>query len=567
MKQNNIILSTKTATPITREGAQEFLRKLKDSDFPEALVQEMSPQDVLFAITEADDEQRVDLMVMSTKEQFDAMIDLACWHEYTPLIEKVEEFIAPLVSTGLGGAIRALDKLENEIKTLLFKKHIIVYLREDKDEDAPYVPDTSDLITTADGMYFIEIPFVDDQPDVVKQLVQALLFKPFEEYHAELQCVIHDLPSELEENALRWRRGRLGDLGFGTIEEGMTLLSPVDPLSLRSQLEKALNSNSTPHPLPYSGNIPAVYAGNLSGVKLLDSALEILQSSTNPEFIKRAEQIPAELTAMTNLFLTGIKSPLDNLDDVAKGTRLARDTLALGLNAIVGDSASLGAKAFVHMLPGQFIQGAMGLLVPLKNRAAALLNSNVFNNGQLLDDPHKAALECLTSNIPGWWHILDSSKAESAQFFSPLADDIEPFADLQTVNTASNFISEIEKLEEIFTDKLKWGSTLSLHIQENHTLSSIIFTMLGNAFLGEDIEIVPIHKEDAASFAQAFCDQNRDESILQGVTVIGPLLGIESKGTVIVSKEKEPARRALLRLLSIGRDHLCQDTSDFLLIK
>ena len=91
--------------------------------------------------------------------------------------------------------------------------------------------------------------------------------------------------------------------------------------------------------------------------------------------------------------------------------------------------------------------------------------------------------------------------------------------------------------------------------------------MLGNAFLGEDVKIVPIHKEDAASFAQAFCDQSRDESILQGVTVIGPLLGIKINGTISVSKEKEPARRALLRLLSIGRDHLCQDTPDFLLIK
>ncbi|MBN2802307.1 MAG: hypothetical protein JXR91_04345 [Deltaproteobacteria bacterium] len=567
MTEKIAILNQTDSMPSTKEGAQQFLRKLKDSDFPDAMVKQMSPQDILFAMDQADEEQLTDLLLLVSKEQFDSIIDLSCWDGYTPSIEKVETLIAPLVATGLEGAMQALDKLENELKTLILKNHITVYLREDKDDDEPWVPDTSDFITTPDGFYFIEIPFADDQTDVVKQLIQALLFKPFEEYHAEFQCVLHDLPSELEESALRWREGRLGDLGFGTIEEGMALLSPIDPVTLQTELDKKIKESKIPHPLVTVGTLPAVYAENFKGIDLLDQSLEILLKSNGKDVIARMEYLPAEITAMTNLFLTGIRCKMSSIDDVTKGTKLARNTLALGLNAIAGNSPRIGAKALTHLVPGQLIHGAMGLLMPLKKRAETLLKSPSFEKGSRLDEYYQAALKCLNSTVPGWWHKLEDESVLDGSFISPLDEEIEGISNIETVKVIDNILLEIESLEDIFTEKLNFDLENYLKIEETLTVSSIIYNYLANAYLTGEPLFEPLDKEDAENFAESFCDEKPDNALLQAINVLAPITGISKEGTIDPFTEEDPAKRALLKVLKTGLELLNVDPLSFSILK
>ncbi len=388
-------------TPGSPEGVEAFLKRLRNADDPLAMVGKLAPHDFLILHREADDEQRADLLTMARKDQIEGVVDLACWKGDIPDLNAIEEFVRPLVSTGLQGAQAAYDKLGNELKTLLLKRHVVVHLREDKDDEVP-AAQGSDLIACPDNYYFIEIPDPDGVPDMVRQIVAGLINKPFEEYQAELECVRHDLPSDLQETAFRWRGGRLADLGFGSLEDGLAILSPRDPKQVKQMLAAATDPQYLTTP---DFQTSAIVSENLAGNDLLERALGFLQQSDNPVFQAKSERLPADLSAMTSLFLTGTHCDLGDTEEVARSTRWARNILALGLWMVAGDDVAMGAKALAYLAPATILQAGMGMLIPLRQRARKVLADKRLDTkmaqGLRMDPPLDVILQSLARNIPG----------------------------------------------------------------------------------------------------------------------------------------------------------------------
>ncbi len=540
----------------SKETARQFLRALKDADNPLELTEPLAPQDLLFAFFEADDEQRADLLALATEEQFHSMVDLYGWSGWTPSIEKVEELIAPLVATGLGGAIRAMDRLTDEMRTLLFRRHLVVHQREHLDDDAPEVPETSDLIPTADGYYFIEIPDAENCPTVVRQLVDGLLFRPFEEYHRELEAIRWELESSLEEDALRWRTGRMADLGFGTYEEGLRLLAPLDPSAVAARLK----SRRTTPLLRVDNALPALYREKLEGHPLLEGAFSLLATSADPQWQARAETLPAEIASMTNLFLSAIRCDLSDLDAVAAGAGMARDLLALGLSAVGGNGPSDAANALVHEVPGTFIQAAMGVLTPLRQRARQLKKSPSLRTVRL-DPVYHVALDCLSRDIPVWWPPLSGPEALSPAFPEPLSDEMTVISSGNDVTAAARMLDELERLEELFEQPgwLPADGAAAL-------LSSVVLTVLANGGGGAP-SCEPLDADDAEQFALQFCDRDMEEALADALAVLAPLADIDEEGPLEPAHEDEPLRRALLRLLCIGRERMVSEPATALIAR
>ncbi|MBN2714260.1 MAG: hypothetical protein JXX14_00315 [Deltaproteobacteria bacterium] len=542
MEKKKIILPD---VPGSKAGAEQFLKKLHQADVPQALVQELGAHDLLLAMSEADDEQRADLMILASKEQFDQMVDFACWEGYEPQLEKVEEFIAPLVNTGIGGAIRILDKLDDDIRTLMFKNRLVIHLREEKDEDFPDVPDSSDFITTPDGYYGVEIVNAEECPDVIRELVRAIIYKPFEEYQKEFEAIRHELKYELTEDALRWRNARLADLGFGTYEEGLALLSPRSVKAVKEKLAK----KEMPHALSLDSAVPAIYRENLSGNQMLDESFALLAEAKDPKWQARAETLQAEMSAMVSLFLTGIRCDLADLDAISKGTALARDILTLGLLSIADDPRQ-GAAALAYLSPGEILQVGLGLVFPLRERAQKL-QKNVTLAATALDTPWQVVLDCLSSFIPKWWPTLDGDYA-SASIVEPLPEDLEFIVSPRRVSLAAGYLDELEALVEML-DKLRWKKEMA---QRPVHPSGMVLTLLCNAYLDGTPALDAVPLRDAKNFSNAYLNQPVEEMLVSSLKMLTLPLNVPAEGAVSPGEERHPLRRLMLRLLLIGRDRL-----------
>jgi len=532
-------------SPGSRAGAEQFLRKLRHADVPQSLVQELGAHDLLLAMAEADDEQRADLLILASKEQFDHMVDFACWDGYEPALEKVEEFVAPLVHTGLGGAIRVLDKLNDDIRTLMFKERVRIHLREEKDEDYPDVPDTSDFITTPDGYYGVEIPDAEQCPDVIRELIRALIFKPFEEYQREFEAMRHELKFDLMEDALRWRTARLADLGFGSYEEGLALLSPRSAKSVREKMSR----KEMPHPLESDGPVPAIYRENLSGSQLLDDSFALLAEARDPKWQARTETLQAEMSAMVSLFLTGIKCNLADLDAISRGTELARDILTLGL-ADVANNPHDGAAALAYLSPGELLQVGLGLVFPLRDRARALQKHATLQT-VVLDTPWQVVLDCVSMFIPKWWTTLDGGYT-SASIVEPLPDDLEFITTPKRVSIAAGYLDELDSLVDVL-NRLEWREGGA---HRPVFPSGLLLTALCNAFLDGSPTLDAVPAREAGRFASAFLNQPVEEMLVSSLKVLTLPLQVPEDGGLFPEDERHPLRRLLLRLLLIGRDRL-----------
>ena len=537
--------------PVTPERATQFQRHLRNADVPHALVAPLAPPDLLLLLREADDEQRGDLLLLSSPAQFTGLCDLACWQGDTRIYTALEHLIWPLVQRGVDEARLAFTRLDEELRTLLLRRHVIVHLREDKDDDIP-ANDDNELIACPDTFYFIELVSEGETPDVVRGLLQGMLTLPYETYQKELECVRHDMTTELEELALRWRNNRLADLGFATREEGLRLLSQRPAAPLIQQLESAAMA-----PVPAIDiDVPALYQHTYRDAALLDAAIQHLRQSSVPQHQQRAAQLPAELTAATNMLLSALDCDLSDFDAIARHIALSRDLVCLGLSALHCDTPDTAAHALAHLLPGQLMQAAMGVLAPLRDRARELLRHPALtldnDAGAWLDPPHRIALHLLRPHVPAWWAWLTDAGQYAPAPQLPFPKELQPFAHTSQLALAQQLLDEAEQAAALLP-KLRllgpWETTPDVLL----AFSSLVMTALANAFAAQRVPTAPVSPSDAQRFAQAFVAIDEDQSLADALAVLAPHL---DDATPADAQAAEARTRLLQRALLIGRARL-----------
>jgi len=160
----------------------------------------------------------------ATAAQLVASIDLDGWSGLTPAPENLRDWLAALGDAGDETLRRAAQALDPELIVLALRDRVHVVL-DPKDEEwqAP------EGAQTLEGQFYL-IPKRggDDLSDLLA-LLHALFQEDYWLYFRLMQGVIWELETDLEEWALRWRTGRLEDLGFPSWDESMRIYGYVRP--------------------------------------------------------------------------------------------------------------------------------------------------------------------------------------------------------------------------------------------------------------------------------------------------------------------------------------------------
>jgi hypothetical protein len=164
------------------------------------------------------------LLEHATPEQLVACLDLDGWEGTLPDRRRLDGWIAALVEAGEEPLLRGLQALDPELLTLFMKGRVEVFLRaNDDDWQAPIGADT------LDGQFFFRTLAEGDDAAAIVALLRTLFERDYWTYFRLLQSVIWELEAETEEWALRWRAGRLEDLGFPPWEEAMSIYRHLPP--------------------------------------------------------------------------------------------------------------------------------------------------------------------------------------------------------------------------------------------------------------------------------------------------------------------------------------------------
>jgi hypothetical protein len=201
-------------TPLSRRAAILELLPI-----PEAVIPLIPEAEFCFTAKAIGIEDAAWVLEYATPEQIVACVDLDGWTGTVADRVAIDLWLDALAMTTDSTFLRSIHALDPELVVLFLKHRIQCFQKPDDDDD--WQPPEGGL-TVEGQFYFVAVREGDDLETIVKML-RALFAADYWVYFRMMQGIIHELDIVNEEWALRWRTGRLEDLGFPPWDRAMEI--------------------------------------------------------------------------------------------------------------------------------------------------------------------------------------------------------------------------------------------------------------------------------------------------------------------------------------------------------
>lgn len=338
MTDNNIVELTPFRADLTRSLARRSERLLTATDLA-GEVASLEPLEAYYIVREIGLDQALPVIRELSHEQLEACIDLDCWNRSNFAVDSLDDWLKAFALAGPEALAKGFLELDHVVQLLFMCQTVTVYdpdidqvPLEDKAKDTPRV-------VTPDGFFLLDLKSELPLKIHPYTLLDALYKHDPDAAFLLLSTVRVDLPMQIEEEALRFRNGRMQDIGFVTPDEAAVLFSRPAVRPSSANFQKPLDNAIS--------RVPAVYAGPLSEVSLLQRALSLI---TDKEHLARLEQ---EIIWVINSAIIAYGEKTQDINQISDITERVRDTISLGLESLVKqdknsdslDDMAIAAKA------------------------------------------------------------------------------------------------------------------------------------------------------------------------------------------------------------------------------
>ncbi|MEZ4334668.1 MAG: DUF6178 family protein [Myxococcota bacterium] len=170
------------------------------------------------------------LLPLASDEQIVACLDLDAWEGVRLAPVRLDAWIAALAESDEETLVRAARAMDPELLVLYLRDHIDVFIKPSPEDDPDWSP--PDQSQTLEGQFYFVARRSDDDLAPLLGLLHGLFQSDYWLYFRTIQAVREELPTETEEWALRWRSGRLEDLGFPSWDAAMRIYGHLRPEKL-----------------------------------------------------------------------------------------------------------------------------------------------------------------------------------------------------------------------------------------------------------------------------------------------------------------------------------------------
>lgn len=377
---------------LARARGRARLDVILDARNPQGLVRALPADELYLTIRDVGLGDAAVLVQLASADQFKVFLDLAAWTRdgFDP------KKILPWLRAARAGAHldpkaaarweRKRATLDREVLLLALGATLRIHDLE-QDPDPEFASDH--FMRTPEGKYVVEFLVDGTEYLAVKGLLDDLYAEdPFLATRL-LSSLCWDLPSELEEAALRWRTGRLADLGIPGVEEA---------LSWFARPPRTAAHHAAPPARP-----PGFFLATLARGSLLDRAVALLAPEDR-------DAVEGQIVAAANAVVVadGI-DPADG-DAVRVAFEAARGYLDLGLDALSGGDDAKAADALAGTPVKRVFQEGFGRALALGWRARELRKR--AGDEARFGSPIDEALEALSGPRPRYFPGVETPEAE-----------------------------------------------------------------------------------------------------------------------------------------------------------
>jgi len=466
---------------LAKLGGRGRLDLLLDQPDPQAIVRALPADELFYAIQEAGLADASEVVQLASPEQFRTFLDLDAWrgNEADPLR------LLPWIHAARGPTSESdedrdewrekLGALDPELLSLLLRSALHIHdLEEDSDPDF----EEERFVRTPEGRYIVE--FRPDGADYItmRRLLDDLYEKdPFMAGRI-LSAVRWELDSDLAEHALRWRNGRLADLGYPAFDEAL------------SWFARPAVRGDAPAGLP--DRPPGFWLASFRRETLLDRAAARLAPDTLARF---------EVEAMAAANATVVADRVDPADPeaVRGAVETARALLEMGLSALSGGEPESAAALLSSMPLKAIFQRGFVQLLELRWRAERQRKAESAAGATAgLDSPLAEAVLAVLSRRPRYFPGLDRPRDEWGSV-AAASFEARPFRSTEEVRRTAGALDDADAL-------LALGRQLGLAPASGSpapTLATLYLTALANERLGRGFSPAPLGRADLPAVARA----------------------------------------------------------------
>jgi hypothetical protein len=368
---------------------------------PAALVRALPADELYFTIRDIGLADAAPLVPLASLAQFRTFLDLDAWRGDRLDPQRVLTWLRAARSgarqdpRSAARWERKLAGIDRELLHAMLRTDLVIHdLGEDPDPEF----DSDRFARMPDGKFAVEFLPEGAEYAALRGILDDLYSAdPFQAGRL-LSSLRWDLPSELEETALRWRTARLADLGFPGQEEALSWFArpPAAPAA----------------PAGTPGRPPGFFLASFASGSLLDQGLAALPPEALPE-------VEAQLLAAASAVLVADQIDPADAAAVREAFGAARALLELGLEArLRAAGAALDGPAAAGELEAvpvkRLFQEGFGRVLALRWRAERIFAAGGAGSRQRphLDAPLGETLAALVSRRPRHFPGLDAPREE-----------------------------------------------------------------------------------------------------------------------------------------------------------
>jgi hypothetical protein len=305
----------------TRAGQRARLLELLPE--PEAVVPLLPEAELVFTVKAVGLDDASWLLEHATSRQLATCFDLDAWRGLDPDRSQLVHWFAVLAEANEQTLVRAAQAIDAEMLSLYLREQIHVML-DPKDDDWEPPPGAQ----TLEGQFYFIARNEGDDIAALRKLVDALFREDYWLYFRMMQSVIWELESELEEYALRWRSGRIEDLGFPSWDESMRIYGFLRPEQRAVLAERAWEHRATAWDFPvWIPDLPTLAGGEPA---LFRAAGELDDTGRRTFFYA--------FVALANKVAVADRMPLGDVETLPEAIEKAAAIASAGLEHVASEA-------------------------------------------------------------------------------------------------------------------------------------------------------------------------------------------------------------------------------------
>lgn len=323
------------------------VRVLNLAENPEELVPLLPEAELCFTCKAIGLDDSSWLIAQATPQQLVACVDLDAWTGLKTDMGKLDHWMASIVEAGEETIFKAASSLDPEMLALYLRAHADVELKPSGDED--WQPPEGGL--TLEGQFYVIARKKNDDVAALMRMLRVLFEKDYWLYFRLMHSVREESLTEVQEWALRWRSGRLEDLGFPAWDRAMRIYGVLRPTQWADVPEEADTVTVGDWDLPVW--ITELPAARESGHSLFHAVAELEEEERARFFFA--------FIALANQIAVADQKDLGDAETLPSTLEKAAQVSSLGLDYVASENNLARAEVLRRLSPERLFRVGVNL--------------------------------------------------------------------------------------------------------------------------------------------------------------------------------------------------------------